>query len=184
MDTTQDKQPNVELFTDGACIGNPGPGGWAFILRHPTSGKSKEGCGGEQATTNNRMEITAVLSGLEALRAPSAVLLTSDSLYVIKAINEWMVRWQAYGWRKGPRAKVQIKNVDLWQRLYQAIQPHAVTTRWVKGHAGHPENERCDLLAAAQAAKMAAMPPRPGIPGIPGIPGFRGSGGSGGSWYV
>jgi ribonuclease HI len=151
----------VRLFTDGACIGNPGPGGWAFLLKHPVSGRSKEGHGGEHHATNNRMEITAVIRGLEALKGPTQVELFSDSDYVVQAIAAWIGRWKLFGWRKSPKAKHQIKNVDLWRRLDELLQIHTVTAQWVRGHVGHPENERCDQLATAAAARVAATPAPP-----------------------
>jgi ribonuclease HI len=151
----------VQLFTDGACIGNPGPGGWAFLLRHPASGRCKEGSGGEHHATNNRMEVTAVIRGLEALKAPSRVDLFSDSDYVVKAVSEWMRRWKRFGWRKSAKATRQVRNADLWQRLDELLQTHAVTAQWVRGHVGHPENERCDQLATAAAAMVAATPAPP-----------------------
>jgi len=153
--------PSVQLFTDGACIGNPGPGGWAFILKHPVTGRSKEGSGGEHDTTNNRMEISAVISGLAALKSPSQVELFSDSQYVVNAINEWMAKWKRFGWKKSKNRKDQIINVDLWRRLDNLLQVHTVTARWVKGHIGHVENERCDVLAVAAADQIAKMPKPP-----------------------
>ena len=139
--------PSVHLFTDGACSGNPGPGGWAFILRHPASGKDLERSGGEAATTNNRMELTAVIEGLSALTAPSRVDLTSDSEYVLKGLKEWLKGWKARGWKTA--AKQPVKNQDLWQRLDELVAGHEVHFHWIRGHAGHAENERCDALAVA-----------------------------------
>ena len=139
--------PSVHLFTDGACSGNPGPGGWAFILRHPASGKELERSGGEAATTNNRMELTAVIEGLSALTAPSRVDLTSDSEYVLKGLKEWLKGWKARGWKTA--AKQPVKNQDLWQRLDELVAGHEVHFHWIRGHAGHAENERCDALAVA-----------------------------------
>jgi ribonuclease HI len=156
-----ENRPIVELFTDGACHGNPGPGGWTFILRHRTSGKSKEDSGGERATTNNRMEIMAVIRGLEALRKPSKVDLYSDSKYVVNAVTEWMPKWKRFGWKRTLNAKEQVKNADLWRRLDELRQRHTLTAHWVRGHCGHPENERCDALAEAAAAKIAHAPPSP-----------------------
>lgn len=138
-------RPGVELFTDGACSGNPGPGGWAFLLRHPRTGKSVERHGGEPATTNNRMELTAVIEGLSALTRPSTVDLYSDSQYVLKGLSEWMASWKKKGWRTA--SKEPVKNVDLWKRLDELIATHEVRFHWVRGHAGHPENERVDRLA-------------------------------------
>jgi ribonuclease HI len=159
--TTMDARPAVELFTDGACTGNPGPGGWGFVLRHPASGRCREGSGGEHDTTNNRMEITAVIRGLEALKCSSRVEIVSDSEYVVNAISDWMARWKRNGWRKSPKAITQVKNADLWRRLDELLQVHAVTAHWVRGHVGHAENERCDRLATAAAAQVAATPVPP-----------------------
>jgi ribonuclease HI len=161
LEAPEDKRPLVRLFTDGACIGNPGPGGWAFILRHPATGREKEGSGGEAATTNNRMKIAAVIKGIEALRMPSRVELFSDSEYVVKAITAWMAKWKACGWRKKPKGMELVKNDDLWRRLDEVQCGHCVTARWVRGHNGHPENERCDRLANAAAAKVPATAPPP-----------------------
>ncbi len=140
----------VELFTDGGCSGNPGPGGWAFILRHPASNKELERSGGEQETTNNRMELTAVVRGLEALKKPSHVKLMTDSVYVGKGLVEWMPKWKANGWRRreGSQWK-EVKNEDLWRRLDELISLHQLTYIRVAGHSGHPENDRCDELAVA-----------------------------------
>ena len=133
----------VELFTDGACSGNPGPGGWGAILRW--NGVEKELCGGEAMTTNNRMELTAVIAGLCALNRPCVVEVYTDSQYVQKGISEWLPGWKARGWRTAD--KKPVKNDDLWRRLEEAAAAHRVTWHWVKGHAGHPENERADELA-------------------------------------
>ena len=142
--------PEVELFTDGACSGNPGPGGWAFILRHPASNKEMESSGGERETTNNRMELTAVVRGLETLKRPSHVKLLTDSVYVGKGLSEWMAKWKANGWRRreGSQWK-EVKNEDLWRRLDELITEHELTYIRVAGHSGHPENDRCDELAVA-----------------------------------
>jgi ribonuclease HI len=153
--------PKVSLFTDGACIGNPGPGGWAFILRHPATGAHKEASGGEHHTTNNRMEITAVIRGLEALRRPSEVALLSDSEYVVNAMTSWIVRWKKFGWKKSRNARGCVRNDDLWRRLDELMQTHTISPQWVRGHNGHPENERCDQLATAAAARIAATPAPP-----------------------
>lgn len=137
---------NVEIFTDGACSGNPGPGGWGAILRY--NGHEKELSGGEVNTTNNRMELTAVISALEILKEPCKVTLTTDSKYVSDGINQgWAKSWQKNGWRKGD--KKPALNPDLWQKLLELLEIHEVNIVWVKGHAGHPENERCDALAVA-----------------------------------
>ncbi|HVX13454.1 MAG TPA: ribonuclease HI [Pirellulales bacterium] len=142
--------PHVMLFTDGACSGNPGPGGWAFILRHPTSGRELVNSGGEAETTNNRMELTAVIRGLEALKRRSAVEILTDSEYVGKGLSEWMAKWKANGWRRDPRkASSVVKNEDLWRRLDELISRHAVRYTRVAGHSGHPENDRCDEMAVA-----------------------------------
>ena len=133
----------VEIFTDGACSGNPGPGGWGAVLRHGTT--EKELSGGESATTNNRMEMMAAIMALEALKRPSAVDLYTDSTYLRDGIMKWIHGWKRNGWKTA--AKKPVKNVDLWQRLEAARIPHDVTWHWVKGHAGHPENERADALA-------------------------------------
>lgn len=136
----------VELFTDGACSGNPGPGGWGAILRF--HGKEKELSGGDPQTTNNRMELTAVIEGLAALKEPCEVTLTSDSKYVLDALLKgWVYSWKKNGWKKAD--KKPALNVDLWERLLALLEVHKVDYRWVHGHQGHPENERCDALAVA-----------------------------------
>jgi ribonuclease HI len=142
--------PQVRLFTDGACSGNPGPGGWAFVLRHPSSGKEIERSGGEAETTNNRMELTAAIRGLEALNRPTSVELISDSTYVLKGMSDWMKKWKANGWKRKEGSKLKpVKNEDLWRDLDQLIQQHTIRFTHVRGHAGHAENERCDTLAVA-----------------------------------
>ncbi len=134
----------VEIFTDGACSGNPGPGGWGAILRF--LGREKELSGGERETTNNRMELTAVIEALSALKEPCRVTLTTDSKYVCDAVLKgWVYSWKANGWRKAD--KKPALNVDLWEKLLPLLETHEVSFNWVKGHAGHPENERCDALA-------------------------------------
>lgn len=140
----------VHLFTDGACSGNPGPGGWAYILRHPTTKKELEGSGGEGETTNNRMELTAVIRGLAALKRPCRVELFTDSVYVGKGMSQWLPKWKENGWkrREGKQWK-PIKNEELWRELDALIQRHQVKYTRVAGHSGHPENERCDELAVA-----------------------------------
>ena len=140
----------VELFTDGACSGNPGPGGWAAILRR--GGHERALCGGEATTTNNRMELMAAISGLEALKRPCVVVLHTDSKYVLDGVTKWIHGWKKNGWRTSDRKPV--KNVDLWQRLDAARARHQVGWIWVKGHSGHPENERADLLARAEIEKI------------------------------
>ena len=138
------KAPVVEIFTDGACSGNPGPGGWAAILR---SGKhEKEISGGEASTTNNRMELTAAIRGIEALKKPSDVTMYTDSRYVMDGLTLWLPRWKRSGWRRG---KKPLKNEDLWRELDAAASRHNVSWKWVAGHSGHPENERADALARA-----------------------------------
>jgi len=134
---------DVEIFTDGACRGNPGPGGWGAVLRYGEH--EKELCGGEAQTTNNRMELTAAIRALESLKRPCSVQLTTDSSYVRNGITEWLPNWKKRGWKTA--AKKPVKNADLWQRLDQAVQAHQVSWYWVKGHSGHPENERADMLA-------------------------------------
>lgn len=133
----------VEIFTDGACKGNPGPGGWGALLRFGEVERSLYG--GEKETTNNRMELMAAIEGLSALKEPCVVIMTTDSQYVRKGITEWMHGWKRNGWRTA--AKAPVKNADLWQRLDEQNQRHQVTWRWVKGHSGHRENEIADELA-------------------------------------
>jgi len=133
----------VEAFTDGGCRGNPGPGGWGAVLRYDDT--EKELFGGERHTTNNRMELMAAIAALEALKRPCRVVVTTDSTYVKQGITQWIARWRRNGWRTAGRKPV--KNVDLWQRLDEAAGRHQVEWRWVKGHAGHPGNERADALA-------------------------------------
>ena len=138
----------VTVYTDGACSGNPGPGGWAAILMYGPP--KKELSGGEAETTNNRMELTAVLRALEALKEPCEVDLYSDSQYICNAINQhWLDGWIKKGWKRGKNEPV--KNVDLWKRLLAAMEKHQVSFQWVKGHNGHPQNERCDELATTAA---------------------------------
>jgi ribonuclease HI len=139
----------VEIFTDGACKGNPGPGGWGTILRYGSS--QKELHGGEPETTNNRMELMAAIQGLESLTRPSAVHLYTDSVYLINGITKWVAGWKRNGWKT--KDKKPVKNVDLWTRLEEATTKHDVTWQWVKGHAGHRENERADELACLGAAE-------------------------------
>ncbi|MDR2753622.1 MAG: ribonuclease HI [Oscillospiraceae bacterium] len=144
-------QKEVALFCDGACSGNPGPGGWGAILRYGSH--ERELCGGEAQTTNNRMELTALLEGLRALKTPCRVLVTTDSSYVADGINKgWAKSWQRNGWRKAD--KKPALNPDLWGALLAQLDRHDVTVQWVRGHNGHPENERCDKLATAQAQKL------------------------------
>ena len=136
-------KPHVTVFTDGACSGNPGPGGWGAILKFGET--EKELKGGEPHTTNNRMELMAAISALEALKKPCVVDLTTDSQYVRQGITGWIHGWKKNGWRTSD--KKPVKNVDLWQRLDAALKPHEVRWHWIKGHAGHDENERADQLA-------------------------------------
>ena len=133
----------VEVFTDGACRGNPGPGGWGAVLRHEQ--REKELYGGELATTNNRMELTAAIRALEALTEPCRVEITTDSVYVKDGITKWLAGWRERGWRTAN--KKPVKNQDLWMRLAELVEGHEVHWHWVKGHTGHPENERADALA-------------------------------------
>ncbi|MBR3908805.1 MAG: ribonuclease HI [Clostridia bacterium] len=141
----------VELFTDGACSGNPGPGGWGAVLRY--NGREKELSGGEKETTNNRMELTAAIMGLAALKEPCEVRLVTDSKYVADGITKgWAESWRKNNWRKAD--KKPALNPDLWERLLDLVNTHKVTIEWVKGHAGHPENERCDRLAVAYYQKL------------------------------
>ncbi len=135
----------VEIFSDGACKGNPGPGGWGAVLRY--QGREKELFGGEPETTNNRMELMAVIEALRALRRPCRVRITTDSQYVMRGITEWIGSWKRNGWLTS--AKKPVKNQDLWRELDAALAVHEVQWRWVRGHTGHPENERADALANA-----------------------------------
>lgn len=135
----------IEIFTDGACKGNPGPGGWGALLRYNETEKSL--CGGEKNTTNNRMELLAAIEGLKSLNEPCDVVLTTDSQYVRKGITEWMLNWKKNGWRTA--AKKPVKNADLWKQLDEMNQQHTIDWKWVKGHSGHRENEIADQLANA-----------------------------------
>ena len=139
--------PLVELATDGACKGNPGPGGWGALLRF--GGREKELSGAENPSTNNRMELMAAISGLEALNKPCRVKLSTDSRYVMDGLTKWIDGWQKNGWKTAD--KKPVKNADLWQRLQTASAPHRIEWIWVKGHAGHPDNERADKLASDAA---------------------------------
>ncbi|MEP6869642.1 MAG: ribonuclease HI [Novosphingobium sp.] len=140
---------HVEVFTDGACKGNPGPGGWGAILR--IGGHEKELSGGEKPTTNNRMEMTAAIRALTALTQPCEVTLHTDSRYVIDGITKWIFGWQKNGWKNA--AKKPVANAELWQELVAAARPHKIKWVWVKGHDGHPENERADKLASDAALR-------------------------------
>ena len=144
--------PKVVIYTDGACSGNPGPGGWGAVLEY--DGKERELFGGESATTNNRMELIAVIEALGALKRPSKVVLHTDSQYVMKGITEWLPGWKARGWKTA--AREPVKNVDLWKRLDEAVQPHQIEWVWVRGHSGHNGNERADALANKGCASLSA----------------------------
>jgi ribonuclease HI len=157
VDQEQSALPFVQLFTDGACSGNPGPGGWGYILRHPASGKEKEASGGLAETTNNQMELQAVIEGLKALKSRSRVEVVTDSSYVAKGSSEWLPGWKRNGWqRKEGKSFKPVKNVEYWQALDQLLARHQVQFKLIKGHAGHAENERCDVLAVAAAAAAKA----------------------------
>ena len=143
---------SVEIHTDGACRGNPGPGGWGAILR--AGGAEKEIYGGETLTTNNRMELMAAIQALESLKRPCEVVLVTDSQYVRQGITQWLAQWKRRNWLTAD--KKPVKNVELWQRLEQAAAPHKVEWRWIKGHAGHIDNERADALANRAIDEMLA----------------------------
>ena len=143
-----DADATVEIFTDGACSGNPGPGGWGALMRF--RGAEKELSGGETPTTNNRMELMAAIEALKALKRPARVRLWTDSVYVRDGITKWVHGWKRSGWKTAD--KKPVKNVDLWQALLAAAEPHDVEWRWIKGHAGHAENERADALARGAIA--------------------------------
>lgn len=139
---------DFELYTDGACSGNPGPGGWGYLLRRTSDGSETKVAGAELQTTNNRMEMLSVIRGLEETPAGASILLITDSQYVVKGIDEWMVGWKANGWRrKDGRRLVPIKNEELWQSLDALLMERKVRCTWVRGHAGHLENEECDRMA-------------------------------------
>jgi ribonuclease HI len=141
--------PSVEIYTDGACRGNPGPGGWGALIR--SGNREKELSGGEAPTTNNRMELLAAIEALRALKKPCRVSLYTDSIYVRDGITKWIHGWLRNGWRTSDRKPV--KNAELWQQLLKAVEPHRIEWHWVKGHSGHPENDRVDALACAEADK-------------------------------
>lgn len=147
----------VEIYCDGACLGNPGPGGWSALLVATRSGKRHEKFvnGGEKLTTNNRMELTAAIEGLRAIKRPSKVTIFSDSQYVVRGMNEWLKNWIANDWKTA--AKKRVENVDLWQMLAAVASEHQTTWKWVKGHAGHPENERVDEAARIEAEKQRSL---------------------------
>jgi len=152
---SENSTPVVHLFTDGACSGNPGPGGWGFILRHLASGKEMEQSGGESETTNNRMELTAVVRGLETLKTACQVELFTDSVYVGKGLSEWMPKWKANGWRRKEGKNFKpVKNEDLWRELDALVAKHKIKYTRVAGHSGHEENERCDQLAVEACQKF------------------------------
>jgi ribonuclease HI len=153
MSTAPPDRDTVEIFTDGACLGNPGPGGWAAMLRW--RGHEKELVGGTLLTTNNRMELTAAIEALAALKRPSLVRVYTDSTYVRDGITRWIQQWRQNGWRTADRKPV--RNLDLWRSLEDALQQHQVEWHWVRGHSGHPENERVDELARAEAGRQKAV---------------------------
>lgn len=141
---------NITIFSDGSSLGNPGPGGWGTILKY--NGHVKELSGGDPSTTNNQMELLGAIKGLEALKEPCNVEIISDSKYVVQAINEWLENWIKNNWRTA--GKKPVKNLELWQRYVEVSKKHNITATWVKGHAGHEENERCDTLAREEAEKL------------------------------
>jgi ribonuclease HI len=147
----------VILFTDGACSGNPGPGGWAFILRHPGSGKETSDAGAERDTTNNRMELTAVVRGLSQLKRPTVVELVTDSVYVGTGLSEWLPKWKQQGWKRKEKGRlVAVKNEDLWRELDRLAAAHTIHFSHVAGHTGHPENEACDRMAVEAYKRLKA----------------------------
>ena len=145
---------DVEIFTDGACKGNPGPGGWGAIIR--SGGHEKELSGGEPLTTNNRMEMLAAIRALQALKRPCEIVVHTDSIYLRDGITKWVHGWKRNGWRTADRKPV--KNAELWQELIEAAAPHRISWQWVRGHAGHPENERADRLACDAADQFRTRP--------------------------
>ena len=147
MTESSPELPRVEIATDGACKGNPGPGGWGAVLRYGSV--EKEMSGGEPLTTNNRMELMAAIRALDALKRPSHVKLSTDSRYVMDGLTKWLKGWQRNGWKTA--SKQPVKNADLWRELVAAAEPHRIDWQWVKGHAGHPDNERADRLASDAA---------------------------------
>ncbi len=148
LPTKSKNSPEVILYTDGACSGNPGPGGWGFILTHVPTGKSLEASGGRPHTTNNQMELQAVIEGLQKLKRPTRVHVVTDSSYVVKGITEWIKNWKRNDWRcKTQGGWEPVKNVEYWKKLDAFCQIHQITFEHVPGHAGHPQNERCDELA-------------------------------------
>ena len=154
-DSAENELPFVQLFTDGACKGNPGPGGWGCILRHPATGTEKEFSGGLPETTNNQMELQAVISGLQQLTKRSRVEVVTDSTYVAKGSLEWLPGWKRNGWKRREGKKLKpVKNEDYWRTIDQLLTMHDISFTVVKGHTGHPENERCDELAVAAALEQ------------------------------
>lgn len=150
MATTTKNDAEVILYTDGACSGNPGPGGWAFILEHQPTGTIKEESGGDPDTTNNRMEMLAVIEGLKRLKRATRVHVITDSSYVKNGITEWIHGWKKNGWKRRVQGKLEpLKNEELWKELDHLTQIHQVTFEQIRGHAGHPQNERCDQLAVS-----------------------------------
>ena len=147
------QSPEFELYTDGACTGNPGPGGWAYVLRDCSDGSEREDSGGERETTNNRMEMLAVIEGLRSIGRPARIDLYSDSQYVVQGINEWLDGWKRRNWRRADKSPV--KNLPLWQELDELRSYHALRCHWIRGHNDHPENERCDRLAVLAAERAA-----------------------------
>ncbi|MCG3149652.1 MAG: Ribonuclease HI [Verrucomicrobiae bacterium] len=156
----------VTIHTDGGCSGNPGPGGWAVVLRH--GDQVRELSGGEPATTNNRMELRAAIEGFRALPAPHMVEIFTDSVYVKDGITKWLTRWKRNGWIT--TARQPVKNADLWRELDAVTAPHRIEWRWLKGHAGHPDNERCDELARAQIAALRERPAPAPVKSLPTLP--------------
>lgn len=157
MDEAGGNEEFVQLFTDGACSGNPGPGGWAYILTHPATGHSTEAWGSEPQTTNNRMELMGAIRGLESLKRPCRVELVTDSQYLGKGLLQWMPRWKLQGWRRKEGSGYKpVINLDLWQRLDELKARHKVTVQVVLGHNGHPENEACDRMAVAAIKALKA----------------------------
>lgn len=150
MPTKTEDNPEVLLYTDGACSGNPGPGGWAFILEHKPTGKIMEESGGDPGTTNNRMEMLAVIEGLKRLKRPTRVHVITDSAYVKNGITEWIHGWKRNGWKRKVQNRFEpVKNEELWKEMDRLTHVHQVTFEQIRGHAGHPQNERCDELAVA-----------------------------------
>jgi len=139
----------IKIYTDGACSGNPGPGGWGALLE--SESQVREISGGELLTTNNRMELKAVIEALKIFKEPSSLIITTDSTYVQKGITEWIFKWQANGWQTS--SKKEVKNKDLWQELWSLTRKHQISWTWIKGHSGHPQNEKCDRLARQEVDK-------------------------------